>query len=149
MADFRTPDATRNLPGPVELNYSFQLIAEFSERHVSRTSRGGRVFRQLRGGRIEGPLLQGTAYAGSGGDYGLIREDGVEDVHERFMLRAANGEWLYVSHVGYRRPDGYHRLQASFDADAGGPYAWLNDAVMLVTVDEADARTTYSYYQAI
>lgn len=151
--DFVIPKTkTRDERGVVALDYSFQLHAECDARKVSKTPRGGRVYRAITGGKIEGPRLNGAVYPHSGGDYGVIRaSDGVEDIAARFMVRATNGEWIYIQHVGYRRPDGYHVVQALFDADATGPYAWLNDAIMLANVVESDGgkRAIYSYYQAI
>ena len=145
------PTTTHDERGAVGLAYVFQLKAEYDPRHVEQTPRGGRAYRNITGGAVDGPRLKGKAYPDSGGDFGQIRSDGVEDVMARFMLRADNGEWIYISHVGYRRPDGYHRLHASFDADAGGPYAWLNDAVVLVhAVESADGRhTVFTYHQAV
>ena len=152
MREFTSPEiTTKGNVGKVDLSYAFRLTAIYDQRHVSQTSRGGRVYRAITGGTIEGPGLNGKVYADSGGDYGLIREDKVEDLSARFMTRAENGEWIYFSHVGYRRPDGYHRIQAYFDADAGGPYAWLNDAAMIATAVESPdgKRVVYTYYQAI
>lgn len=150
--DFTPPKTdTRTIVNPVDLAYMFRLQANFDARRIEQTPRGGRAYRAITGGNVEGPRLTAAVYPDSGGDYGQIRADGVEDVMARFMLRAANGEWIYVSHTGYRRPDGYHRLHAWFDADAGGPYAWLNDAVVLVhAAESANGRSaTFTYHQAI
>ncbi len=143
---------TKDKVGPVTMAYAFQLKARFDPAKVEPTAHGGRVFQGIIGGTISGPGLAGEVYPDSGGSHGLVRaSDHVEDLSARFMVKAANGEWLYFSHVGYRRPDGYFRLQAYFDADAGGPYAWLNDAVMIGTAEASpDGRdVTFTYYQAL
>ena len=151
--DFTPPPvATKGHVGAVELDYAFRLDARFDPPVTERSPRGDRVFQNIVGGAIEGPGLVGEVYPDSGGNHGLIRAaDGVEDVHARFMVRAGNGEWIYFSHVGYRRPDGYYRIQASFDADAGGPYAWLNDAVVIgaAEVSEDGCAVAVTYFQAL
>jgi len=153
MREFTPPPVTtKDKVGQVTLAYAFQLKATFDPKKVEKTPRGERVFQGITGGTISGPGLTGTVYPDSGGDHGLIREsDKVEDLYARFMVRAANGEWLYFSHVGYRRPDGYFRIQAYFDADAGGPYAWLNDAAIIGTAEADDDRNevTFTYYLAL
>lgn len=149
--DFTPPPiATKDNVGVVEPSYSFQLMAQFDPRNLSDTPRGQQIYRAITGGSLEGPMLQGAVYPDSGGDYGVVRGDGVEDIHQRFMVRDSKGEWIYIEQKGYRRPDGYIRLQAFFDADAGGPYAWMNDAAMIATGEEqADNRVTYTYYQIL
>jgi hypothetical protein len=153
MRDFTPPPVTtKGNVGRVALAYAFQLTAKFDPAKIEKTPRGGRVFHGVASGTISGPGLRGEVYPDSGGDYGLIRaKDHVEDLSARFMVKADNGEWLYFSHVGYRRPDGYFRIQAYLDADAGGPYAWLNDAVMIGTAEASpDGRdVTFTYYQAL
>lgn len=152
QARFNVPRTdTKDKLGTVGISYAFRIEAELGAREVSPGPRGGRVYQPVLGGTVTGRTLSGSVYPASGADYGLVRSDGVEDVLSRFMIRDAKGEWLYVEHEGYRRPDGYVRLNARFDADAGGPYAWLNDAVMIARVTERDAgrRATIDYFQAI
>lgn len=149
-----TPPAitTKDYVGAIPLDYAFQLTARFDPRQIEQTASGGRIYRAIVGGEVRGPRLNANVYADSGGDYGVVRAvDGVEDIHSRFMVRDANGEWLYFEHVGYLRPDGYHRIQAFFDADMTGPYAWLNDAVMLGLGKESEdgREVVFTYYQAL
>ena len=152
MRDFTPPPTnTKDKVGKVDMAYAFQLKATFDPARTEQTARGRRNFQGIAAGTITGPALQGMVYPDSGGDHGLIRSDGVEDLSARFMVKAADtGEWIYFSHVGYRRPDGYYRIQAYFDADAGGRYAWLNDAVVIGTAEASkDGREmTFTYYQA-
>jgi hypothetical protein len=142
---------TKDRVGKVDLAYAFQLRAVFDPAHPERSPNGHRVFQAITGGKISGPGLTGAVFPDSGGNYGTIRSDKVEQLYARFMVRAESGEWLYFSHVGYRRPDGYFRIQAYFDADAQGPFAWLNDAVLIGTAEASkDGRAvTFTYYQAL
>lgn len=152
MREFTPPQTnTKGQKGEVALSYAFRLMAEFDPRRADAGENGGRAYRAIIGGTIEGAALQGHVYPDSGGDYGKIGPDGVEQINARFMVRDRLGEWIYIEHVGYRRPDGYHRIHAYFDADANGPYAWLNDAAVLAHVEESahGRRATYTYYQVI
>lgn len=142
--------ATRQNRGLVGLEYAFTLHARYDLSRIEATPRGGRLFQLISGGTISGPKLTGTVF-GSGGDLGLVRADGVEDVNARFMIRAEDGEWIFVQHTGYRRPDGYCRITAYFDADRWGPYAWLSDNAVIATAEvAADGRSaTFTYYQIV
>jgi len=66
------------------------------------------------------------------------------------MLKAENGDYIYVEHVGYHRPDGYYRVIAYIDAPTDGPYDWLNGTTFVVTATESsDLRdVVFSYYVA-
>jgi hypothetical protein len=76
-----------------------------------------------------------------------LRPDRVRDVDSHFILKAENGEWIYVEHVGYRRQDGYYRAIAYIDADTKGAYDWLNNTTFVVTAKEsADEREVVFYY---
>jgi hypothetical protein len=142
---------TKGEIGPVTLAYAFQLKARFDPAHRETTPHGQRVFQSITGGTITGPGLTGAVFPDSGGNFGAVRSDGVDQLYARFMVKAGNGEWLYFSHVGYHRPDGYFRIQAYFDADVQGPHAWLNDAVLIGSAEASqDGRdVTFTYYQAL
>lgn len=142
--------ATRQNRGILGLDYAFTIHAQYDRAQVEHTPRGGRLFQFISGGTISGPKLTGTVF-GSGGDLGLIRADGIEDIDSRFMLRAEDGEWIFVQHTGYRRPDGYCRIAAYFDADRWGPYAWLSDNAVIATAEVAQdlSAATFTYYQVV
>jgi Protein of unknown function (DUF3237) len=152
MREFTPPKVTtRDRIGVVGLDFAFQIEARFDEPHEFRTLRGGRVYQSIIGGIVSGPKLQGKVYPDSGGDYDFRRPDGIADVNARFMLNASDGEWIYISHSGYHRADGYYRVMAFCDAEADGPHAWLNDSVLIATAQEsADRRSvTFTYYEAV
>jgi hypothetical protein len=150
MREFTLPRVTtRDERGEVKLEYAFQLRAQFEPLRETRSARGTRLYQDISGGEFTG-RVSGKVYPDSGGEYGLLRADGVEDISQRFMINTSDGEWLYIAHSGYRRRrDGYYRVQVNFDADLRGNYAWLNDAVWIATVEAgADRRSaTYSYYE--
>lgn len=152
MREFSLPKtSTRNGRGEVKLDYAFQLHARFDPLRETRTAHGVRLYQDVTGGELHGRIT-GRVYPDSGGEYGLLRADAVEDISQRFMLNTSDGEWIYIAHSGYRRrKDGYYRIQASFDADLRGNYGWLNDAVWIAIVNApADRRTaTYTYYEVV
>jgi hypothetical protein len=152
MREFTLPKvSTREARGEVQLSYAFQLRALFEPLRETRTARGTRLYQDIASGEVSGRIA-GSVYPDSGGEYGLLRGDGVEDINQRFMLNSSDGEWIYIAHSGYRRrKDGYYRVQVNFDADLRGAYAWLNDAVWIATVATAADRraATYTYYEVV
>lgn len=98
-------------------------------------------------GEARGDRIAATVYADSGGDYGTVRSDNIRDVDAHFILKADNGEWIYVEHVGYRRPDGYYRAIAYIDADTKGAFDWMNNTTFVVTARESfDQRDVQFLY---
>lgn len=151
-ATFIPPEiATKSLIGEVTLEPAFRIDLTLCERRLETTPRGARIHQRVTGGTISGSRLQGAVFADGGGEYGLIRSDQTAELLMRFMINAANGEWLYAHLIGYQRIDGYARLQAMFDADAQGPHAWLNECMFIATMDEtADGRArTLTLFEAV
>ena len=147
MRDFVVPKTDTKVLGKVELEYAFQLRARFDAPHVSNTPKGDFRYQDITSGDVRGERLTAAVYADSGGQYDTVRPDRVRDVDSHFILKAENGEWIYVEHVGYRRQDGYYRAIAYIDADAKGAYDWLNNTTFVVTAKEsADEREVVFYY---
>jgi hypothetical protein len=147
MRDFVVPKTDTKILGKVELEYAFQLRARFDAPHASRTPKGDFRYQDIASGDVRGERLNAAVYADSGGQYDTVRPDHVRDVDAHFILKAENGEWIYVEHVGYRRPDGYYRAVAYIDADTKGAYDWLNNTTFVVTAKEsADEREVVFYY---
>ena len=147
MRDFVVPKTDTKVLGKVELEYAFQLRARFDAPHVSKTPKGDFRYQDITSGNVRGERLTAAVYADSGGQYDTLRPDRVRDVDSHFILKAENGEWIYVEHVGYRRQDGYFRAIAYVDADTKGAYDWLNNTTFVVTAKEsADEREVVFYY---
>ena len=147
MRDFVVPKTDTKVLGKVELEYAFQLRARFDAPHVSKTPKGDFRYQDITSGDVRGERLTATVYADSGGQYDTLRLDRVRDVDAHFILKAENGEWIYVEHVGYRRQDGYYRAIAYIDADTKGTHDWLNNTTFVVTAKEsADEREVVFYY---
>jgi hypothetical protein len=149
MRDFVVPKTDTKIQGPVKLDYAFRLHARYDSPQTSHTPKGQFRYQDITSGDVQGEGLKAAVYADSGGQYDTVRPDRVRDVDAHFILKAENGEWIYVEHVGYRRPDGYYRAIAYIDADEKGAYDWLNNTTFVVTAKESpDEREVVFYYYA-
>jgi Protein of unknown function (DUF3237) len=147
MRDFVVPKTDTKVLGEVQLEYAFQLHARYDAPHLSRTPKGNFRYQDITSGDVRGERLNATVYPDSGGQYDTVRPDRVRDVDAHFILKAENGEWLYMEHVGYRLPDGSYRAIAYIDADTKGTYDWLNNTTFVVTAKESsDEREVAFYY---
>ena len=151
MPDFVIPKIdTKTLAAP-SFEYAFQVHAKLDKAHETKTTRGGRVFQSIASGEVKGPRLNGTVYPHSGGDFSFVEKDGVQELNARYMIRADTTEFIYVEHRGYKRQDGYYRIQASFDADKQGKYATLNGGIWLAIAEEVPGKNqvTFTYYEVV
>jgi len=150
MRDFVVPKTDTKIQGPVKLDYAFRLRARFDPPHAARTSRGDFRYQDITSGDVQGERLKASVYPDSGGQYDTVRADRIRDVDAHFILKAENGEWIYVEHVGYRRPDGYYRVIAYIDADEKGAYDWLNNTTFVVAATEStdEREVVFDYYEA-
>src|ERR1700749_4700585 len=150
MREFVVPKTDTKIQGEVKLEYAFQLHAHFDPPRKSQTPKGEFRYQDITSGEVKGERLNAAVYADSGGQYDTIRPHRVRDVDAHFILKAENGEWIYMEHVGYRRTDGYYRAIAYVEADTKGAYDWLNNTTFVVTANEsADEReVVFHYYVA-
>ena len=147
MREFVVPKTDTKVIGPVALEYAFQLHAHYDPPRESSTPKGTFRYQDIVAGELRGEHFNATVYPESGGQYDTIRADRVRDVDAHFILKADNGEWVYMEHVGYRRTDGYYRAIAYVEADTQGAYDWLNNTTFVVTANEShDQREVVFYY---
>jgi hypothetical protein len=151
MREFVVPEVDTKHIGEVTLERAFRIEMQLDKPVITRTPHGGRIYHAVLGGAVTGPKFTGTVHPDAGGDYGLLRNDDVEDINTHFMIRDRAGEWVYLSQSGYyRRADGYYRVAAYFDAEKTGPHAWLNDSVLIATArfNTDRTRAVFEYYEA-
>jgi hypothetical protein len=149
MREFVVPKTDTKVLGEVRLDYAFELRAQYDAPQISHTPRGDFRYQDLTAGTVRGERLNATVYPDSGGQYDTLRADRIRDVDAHFILKTDDGEWIYVEHVGYRRPDGYYRAIAYIDADTKGAHDWLNNTTFVVTAQEsADQREVVFHYYA-
>jgi hypothetical protein len=113
-------------------------------------------------GKIEGPRLNGKVIPMSGGDFPLVRPDGVIDFDARYLLEADDGAIIYVQNRGYRwgseevmarmarnepvRPEEYYmRVSPKFDAPAG-PHEWLGKHVFVGVAEKVPGANRIHYF---
>jgi hypothetical protein len=147
MRDFVVPKTDTKVLGTIELEYAFRLTAHYDPPQESHTPRGTFRYQDVVSGEVSGARITATVYPDSGGQYDTVRSDRVRDVDAHFMVKADNGEWLYMEHVGYRRTDGYYRAIAYIETDLKGAYEWMNNTTFVVTAKEsADQREVVFHY---
>jgi hypothetical protein len=147
MRDFVVPKTDTKILGTIELEYAFRLTAHYDPPQESHTPRGTFRYQDIVSGEVSGARITGSVYPDSGGQYDTVRSDRVRDVDAHFMVKADNGEWLYMEHVGYRRTDGYYRAIAYIETDLKGAYEWMNNTTFVVTAKEsADQREVVFHY---
>jgi hypothetical protein len=93
---------------------------------------GQRRITPITGGRVEGPVLTGEVIAG-GADWSLRRADGTVRVWAKYPLLTHDQVVLTVTNTGVittRRGERTAVTSVAIEAP-DGPYAWLNDAVIV------------------
>lgn len=129
------------------LDFVFELrVAVGAATELGALPAGRRRFIPITGGEILGPRLNGRVLPG-GGDWQLIRPDGVAELEARYMLEAADGTSIGVANRGLRHgpEDVMRRLAAGEAVDPvayyfrsafrfeppPGPHEWLGRSVFL------------------
>lgn len=91
------------------------------------------------GGRFEGRGIRGTVVAG-GGDFPVVRPDGVEVIDALYRLKTDDGVLILIHNVGLTYPGPHpgaerYRLAPQFIAPVG-KYDWLNRSLFVATLSE-------------
>lgn len=109
----------------------------------------------IRSGRVEGERLSGEVVT-LGADWNLLRDDGTESVSARYLIRTADGALLSVLNEGVIADRAAGRIGItvlSIEAPIGSAYAWLNDAVLVgsldVETDDEGLRIVLGYWEAV
>ncbi|NOW47972.1 hypothetical protein FHW96_004156 [Novosphingobium sp. SG751A] len=134
------------------LEFAFRIRLDFPPGARSRFALPGGTLRgyvPVIGGTVTGPRLNGTVIAHSGGDWPLIRPDGVIAFDARYLIHAEDGTPIQVFNRGYAHApahiqarieagepidpaDNYFRISPVFEAP-GGPHDWLTRTVFAGT----------------
>ena len=114
-------------------------------------------------GTIEGPRLNGRVIPMSGGDFPLLRDNGVIDFDARYLLEADDGAIIYLENRGYRWArsddvagrmranedvgfgDYYMRVTPKFDAPAG-PHDWMSRHVFVGVAEKLPGANRIHYF---
>ncbi len=125
---------------------------------------GERRIAKITGGSFEGARLKGAILAG-GGDWLLLRNDGVLQLDVRMTLETDDGALIYMTYRGLRHgpsevidrlnrgeavdPSEYYFRTAPFFETGAEHYAWLNGIVSVATGHRAPTGPTYEVFQVL
>jgi len=113
-------------------------------------------------GKVEGPRLNGKVIPMSGGDFPLVRPNGVIDFDARYLLEADDGAVIYMQNRGYRwgseeamtrmsrnepvaADEYYMRVCPKFDAPEG-PHEWLSRHVFVGVAEKIPGANRIHYF---
>jgi Protein of unknown function (DUF3237) len=155
----KTIAAVQEGGAPMETNLLFEMSAEVAEPIViNSTPDGDRIVVHVTGGQFKGPRIRGRILP-SGGDWLLLRPDGIGVVDVRLVLETDDGERIYMVYrglvndiTGVKEPTKI-RTAPTFATSTKGKYAWIN-AVQAVAdgdptrrPDGGLAAVRYSVYE--
>jgi hypothetical protein len=147
-----------------QLEHAFTISIDLTGlKWVKPTSQGAtRAAIYAASGKVEGPRLNGKVIPMSGGDFPLVRPDGVIDFDARYLLEADDGAIIYMQNRGYRwgseeamaklarnepvGPDEYYmRVSPKFDAPAG-PHEWLSKYMFVGVAEKIPGANRIHYF---
>jgi hypothetical protein len=120
---------------------------------------GTRVIAPITGGSFEGPRLRGKVLAG-GGDWTLLRSDGVLELDLRITLETDDGALIYLTSFGLRHgppevlaalargesvdPSRYYFRTAPRFETGASQYAFLNRLIAIASGDRRPSGPIYT-----
>jgi hypothetical protein len=120
----------------------------------------------LESGDFEGPNIKGIVVPGSGGDWPLVRPDGVIDFDARYLLQVDDGTLIYLQNRGFRwartpevaermarnepaDPSEYYmRVSPKFDVPAG-PHDWLAKHMFIGVAEKIPRANAIHYFKVL
>ncbi len=141
------PMARADAPDALALSHVCDLHFELTPPvRIPNAPRGNRTILRVAGGRVEGPRLNGKILSG-GGDWAVMRADGIFEVDIRAMLETDDGATIYTHYGGLVRmapenwkkfmggekpspEDYYFRVTPRFET-GDDRYRWLNAAIFI------------------
>jgi hypothetical protein len=132
---------------------------------VGAVPHGARVIAPIAGGTFEGPRLRGKVLPGGGGDWTLLRSDGVLELDLRVTLETDDGALIYMTSFGLRHgppeilaaiargetvdPSTYYfRTTPRFETSAPS-YAFLNRVIAIASGDRRASGPTYTIEEVL
>lgn len=140
------------MPNEPRFEFLFEISASLEPAQiVGETPHGNRRIVVVQDGSFEGPRLKGKVLPG-GGDWLLVRPDGVTELDVRGTLQTDDGALIYISYRGYRVPradeDDYFVITPYFET--GAPqYAWLQQIVAIGKGQISPGRVSYHIYAVL
>jgi hypothetical protein len=139
-----------------------KLSAELDEpQPIGETPFGGRRIVYVKSGEFSGPRFKGDVLPG-GGDWVLVRKDGVTQLDVRITLRTEDGALIFVTYRGVSNippelrkrilngetvdPSEYYFRTTPYFETAAEKYAWLNKLVTVGVGKRTATGVEYSVY---
>ena len=149
----------------IETEFLFRATFEVARiDDLGATPFGHRRIAEVSGGSFEGPKLRGRALP-AGGDWLLLRNDGVLQLDVRVTLETDDGALIYMTYRGLRHgpPEVIARLNAGEDVDPASyyfrtapffetgseKYAWLNGIVSVASGHRTATGPVYDIYRIL
>lgn len=155
-------------PFAPRFEFAFSIGITLTKPHWLRPTTMGatRVAIYAADGTVEGPGIKGRVVPMSGGDWSLLRPDGVIDFDARYLLELEDGTIIYLQNRGYRwaytpevaermsrnepvdPSDYYMRVSPKFDVPAG-PYDWLAKHVFVGVAEKIPGANRIHYFKIL
>jgi hypothetical protein len=149
----------------IKTEFLFKIVLEVpSILDLGETPYGRRRIARVGGGSFEGPRLKGEVIAG-GGDWLLLRRDGVLQLDVRLTMQTHDQQLIYMMYRGYRHgpPDVIERLNRGEDVDpslyyfrvtpyfetSAKSYEWINKICAVATGARTATGPTYHVYEVL
>ena len=129
------------------------------------TPLGHRRIAQVTGGNFAGERLRGTVHAGPGGDWLLLRNDGVLTLDVRLTLETDDHQLIYMSYKGMRHgpkdvmdrlnrgeavdPKSYYFRSVPVFETSSEKYSWLNRMVAIGTGRREASGPIYDVHEVL
>jgi len=126
---------------------------------------GNRRIAEVTGGTFEGPRLKGTVMPAPGGDWLLLRADGVLQLDVRVTLKTDDGALIYMTYRGLRHgpkevierlnrgeavdPASYYFRTSPVFETAAPKYDWLNRIIAVGTGRRQASGPIYDVFEIL
>jgi hypothetical protein len=132
----------------------FEITILVGDTHsITAAPDGDRTIAYIAGGKFEGPRLKGDVLPG-GGDWFLLRPDGVGCLDVRLLMRTDDGELIYMTYCGRAEMPQQRglplklRTAPTFAASTAGKYAWINSIQAVAEGETIKGGVIYKVYRA-
>ncbi len=133
------------------LNYEYLCTAEAeleTAQPVGKSPHGTRMIVYVKSGVVKGPKINGKVLPG-GGDWYLVRPDGVGEVDVRATIETDDGALIYTHYKGViDSKNGYFRTTPRYET-ASEKYAWLNSIVAVGVGSSIEKGVRYHIYRIL
>lgn len=114
------------IPVPERGVLVFEAVMRLDQIHdMGTTPYGHRTAYVAKEGTVSGEKIQGTVMPG-GLDFQLVFSNGGMEIEEIFVLRTADGKYIYMRSPGAAADAGDIRMVPDFEAPSTSAYGWLN-----------------------